>query len=436
MLESIGMTVARNIPLEVIGGLLTNQYTLNGGVIRWAAGTENAGQIIRHLIPVRQLPVNFIAEGIGAYNTYQLHKISGQISSLSGLTQQVLNIAKGTMILSGLDLAVSAVGFLYLSNKINKLESKIKEIKESLSKMENNLTQHLKQIGRRVEDIHKIFDRKECAELLASLDVLNRMTDFKHQNRTAMSSHALFTLSRLFHEYTELFINEDVPEIALVYEEYFCITAIAHSRCYAELGELSTAKKELSKAYSLWKPKSQKIAQSLLSRTKTERLLIDKPFSSVPMETLVGWLDFAYDQNKGFSWVNELRDGLSAYFNILSSKVSALNRTNFESIFCPRKKSIVEDILESANNNLIVPLAKFKAIEPHILVRELPNHKWVTDSLQKLVYRNNVIEGYLNQYELLEKHNMTPSELNNLISKIPQSDIIDGFVILEPKQND
>jgi len=421
MLESLlGMTVARSIPLEVIGGLLTNQYTLNGGVIRWAAETEKAGQIIRHLIPVSQSPVNFIADGIGAYNAYQLHKISGQISSLSTLTQQVLNIATGTMILSGLNLAVSAVGFLYLSNKINKLES---EIKESLSKMENNLTQHLKQIGRGVEDIRKILERKERAELLASLDELNLMADFKHQDRMAMSGNARFTLRRLLNEYTELFMNEDIPEIALAYEEYFCVTAIAHSRCYAELRELSIAKKELSKAYSIWKPKSQKIAQSLLSRTKSERLLIDKPFSSVPMETLIGWLDFAHDQNKGFSWVNELRDGLSASFNTLKSKLNSI------SINSTRR---VENIFIE---KLLVPLVKFHEIESHILVHELPNHKWVTDSLQKLVYRNNVIEGYLNQYELLEKQNMTPSELNNLISDIQLSETVNGFIILEPNES-
>ncbi|OTE96655.1 hypothetical protein BCS42_12340 [Crenothrix sp. D3] len=40
-----------NIPQEVLTGLITRQYSLHGGVIRWAAGTEQAGQIIRHLVP-------------------------------------------------------------------------------------------------------------------------------------------------------------------------------------------------------------------------------------------------------------------------------------------------------------------------------------------------------------------------------------------------
>jgi hypothetical protein len=45
-----GWEVARVIPPDVIMGLWTGQYKLYGGVIRWAAGTDNAGQIVRHLL--------------------------------------------------------------------------------------------------------------------------------------------------------------------------------------------------------------------------------------------------------------------------------------------------------------------------------------------------------------------------------------------------
>ncbi|HEY9690481.1 MAG TPA: hypothetical protein V6D46_10850, partial [Coleofasciculaceae cyanobacterium] len=45
-------TIARAIPFELLLGLAAGQYQLYGGVIRWAAGTPHAGQIVRHLIPV------------------------------------------------------------------------------------------------------------------------------------------------------------------------------------------------------------------------------------------------------------------------------------------------------------------------------------------------------------------------------------------------
>jgi hypothetical protein len=46
MIDSLlGLSVARGIPTEVVSGLITGMYRLDGGVIRWAANTENAGQM-------------------------------------------------------------------------------------------------------------------------------------------------------------------------------------------------------------------------------------------------------------------------------------------------------------------------------------------------------------------------------------------------------
>ena len=74
MIDSLlGLSVARGIPTEVVSGLITGMYRLDGGVIRWAANTENAGQIIRHLIP--------IASNIGP--TSLLAPISGVMGQLT-----------------------------------------------------------------------------------------------------------------------------------------------------------------------------------------------------------------------------------------------------------------------------------------------------------------------------------------------------------------
>lgn len=47
----LGMTVVRSVPAGALLGLATGQYTLHGGVIRWAMGTPQAGQIVCHLLP-------------------------------------------------------------------------------------------------------------------------------------------------------------------------------------------------------------------------------------------------------------------------------------------------------------------------------------------------------------------------------------------------
>jgi len=45
------VTVSRTIPDSTLAGLALGRYALNGGVIRWAAGTPQAGQIVAHLLP-------------------------------------------------------------------------------------------------------------------------------------------------------------------------------------------------------------------------------------------------------------------------------------------------------------------------------------------------------------------------------------------------
>ena len=47
LLPELGLTVARQIPVEMIGGLLSGGYSLHGGVIR-----NGAGQIVSHLATV------------------------------------------------------------------------------------------------------------------------------------------------------------------------------------------------------------------------------------------------------------------------------------------------------------------------------------------------------------------------------------------------
>ena len=70
-----GWIVARAISPDVWSGLLTGKYALQGGVIRYAAGTAKGGQIVRHLIPASMPLLNFIP-GVNVvpelFNSYQL----------------------------------------------------------------------------------------------------------------------------------------------------------------------------------------------------------------------------------------------------------------------------------------------------------------------------------------------------------------------------
>jgi len=179
-----GWTVVNAIPYDVIAGLMTGQYQMYGGVIRWAAGTVNAGQIVRHLIPAALNPLSVIPgldfiPGIIAnfqlnqlkemtqFNTHQLFQIYGQISSLSEVTQQVLQMATGTAVLSGLGLAVSSISFAVLNSKLNAIDGRLQAIQKD------------------VKDIKDFLESTERAKLLSALNNLlkiNANTPLEHRH--------------------------------------------------------------------------------------------------------------------------------------------------------------------------------------------------------------------------------------------------------------
>ena len=149
----IDTTLLVNNP-EIIQGLLNGSMQRYGSVIRWAAGTENAGQIVRHLAETPGLtnklmgiPFSPILGGIdiiGHGLTY--HKLIGieqTLSSVMGITQ----IAAGASVLN---LGVSIAGFAYMGYKLHQIQKSLGHLQQSieegfnrveagLNRIENNL---------------------------------------------------------------------------------------------------------------------------------------------------------------------------------------------------------------------------------------------------------------------------------------------------------
>jgi hypothetical protein len=161
--EILGYTFTRTIPEKMLPGILSGAYQVCGGVIR-----DNAGQIVAHLIggfdPLSPLspapgPLGTVLEGV---NAYQLHKLGKQVAliqngttALEKATSGLLLLSKGTMLVSGLSLAVSLAGFIFLANKIKKLDDK------------------LSIIAKDVKAIKHFLESQERAELLAALRTLS-----------------------------------------------------------------------------------------------------------------------------------------------------------------------------------------------------------------------------------------------------------------------
>jgi len=381
----------RCIPAEVLAGLITGQYSLHGGVIRWASGTELGGQIVRHLVPVGQQAISAsplfapISSVLGAVNTYQLHRVSGQVGALADTTQQVLSIATNTMMLSGLNLAVSALGFSVLKQKLDKLEAQLSQIKQE------------------VKAIRELLELKERAELAAALtDLLRTVTiaDMREEHRHKLLSEARTRLGPIVHKYKELLEKADNLEKAMGYEEYFCLTSLAHARCSADLGMLSLAKEEMEEAYVVWKKQAQRIANQHLLKKQPERFLYSDFCQDLPVSVLVKCLDFAYGEQKGYGWFDELRGKTEPWHKEIGELQIGLLRPG------GRKLAIREE------------------------------RKQILPALQKLVARNDVLDGFVAQYGLLEKHDETPGGFERKIASFPPHSAVDGYFILKPKTDE
>ncbi len=199
------------------------------------------------------------------------------------------------------------------------------------------------------------------------------------------------------------------------HEEYFSLTALAHSRCIAELGMLSMARSDLQETKTFWQDQARRITKDLLLGESPQRFLSSDFAQDVPASTLIGWCDFAYGEEKGYDWIDDLRAKTTPWY--------------------PAEK---ERRLTPEPGNILSSLGKmvpWPADTAPALNLSTEKEK-IIPSIQKLVARNNVIEGYGAQYQLLEEHKITPSNFEKQITQIASDETVEDFIILEPAAGD
>jgi hypothetical protein len=362
MLDNLsGLIVTREIPKEVVIRLLAGQYKLYGGVIRWAPGTEYAGEIVRHLIPVGSQTITNPLFGPlnGMLNTANM----SHLSIISATTQTVLQVATGTMILSGLNLAVSVIGFAVIIQKLERLKDQLTSIEKE------------------VKAIHELLVIEERSKLGAALeDLVNAMRSQKLEDRRELLFRAKDVLSPIRLKYKELLSKADSLEVALGNEEYFVLTSLAHSRCLAELGMLDTARRSLVSDVTFWKEESKRIAHDLLLGENPERFLFSDFAKDVPASNLVQWLDFAHGEQKGYEQLDELRAITTGWY-------TGTGYIEFGRKYLQMMPVVKQNTQRKSDAELEWQLKK------------------VIPSFEKLIARNSVLDGYVEQYQYLEEHN-------------------------------
>ncbi|GEM_PF-586282 len=369
------LKVVKHISDKTVLGLLKGDCKLQGAVIRATSKIIPRGPILYYLLPTTQppilplfQPIPIVSQGI---NIYQLHQLLSKTNKLIGITEQVLQVSTRTMAIAGLHLAVTAVGFASLHQRLDALEKRLTELQAKF------------------KEFQTILKLKERAKVNVAFQALLHIDKINaHENRRQILIQQIQVFAETNLKYKELLTQvNNSRRTAMTYEEYFSLTALAHVRCYAELGKLDMARYILEKTYLFWQEQARRIAKDLLVVRYPERFLFSDYVEDVPISVLAEWCDFVYSEEKGYEWIDELRKKTITWY---------------------AKKDFSK-----------IDSDKFKREKERVI-----------PALSKLVARNNLFQGYIAQYDLLESQKITLSEFEKEIV-LAQDSAVNRYIILQ-----
>ena len=356
------LTVQRSIPTDVLAGLATGQFSLHGGVVR-----NSAGQIVRHLVstaPTTALnPFGMISAVPSLVNVYQLH-------NLTRMTQALIQISQATMMLSGLNLAVSVFGFGAMFAGLRRVDERIK-----------NLDQ-------KVDWVKLFLATERRAKLLNAVEELSRLAT-KERNAHLVLHSARNSLGEARMCYLEHWNNSKGIDESMSYQHYFCTAFLAQARCFAEMEEYDDAVDVYKAGMQQWQERARKIASERILGQNRARFL-DASYAKtekVPSAKIVGWMDFAYNDPRGYQWIDTLRMEQNTSFWIFSRGGS--------------KKELARDITY----------------------------------LDNLASRDAILKGYEAQLQFFADNKIRPSQFADAISQLRDANHDSDMLFLAPHED-
>ena len=350
-------SLERTIPESIAMGVLSGKYGVHGGVIR-----DGAGRIVRHLVPAGNKafdPFGLVSLPFDIANTLQLR-------SLTKLTQEIQQLSQATMGLSGLNLAVSAVGFGVMYASLKGVEQRVAELDSKVSWIKAFLDS-----GRRATILN------------ASNELSSLPSDPSHRNHILHQSRD--SLGHVTMHYLEHWdAASDLLE-AMSYQHYFRMAALMRARCSAELGMLDKSVIEIQQSKEEWVLRSRKIAKDFILKDDPERLLRPEFAAHVPVAKLAHWMDFSEDANKGYDWIDELRERPTPF--------------SLPDLFA---KKISKDEIQALSH------------------------------LENLTHRHRVLDGYASQYSFLCDQGLSPTGFDTQIERLTANSNETDIHILAP----
>jgi hypothetical protein len=266
--------LAGGLSQQILQALASGTHQASGGVIM-----DAAGKVIAHIAGGASIgsPVSLVSSLAG---NIQIYKLSGEV-------QKVLSYSMASTALSGLGLAVSLGGFVYLSKKVGALEVKIEEIKDIL------LSEYMSRFRGAIDDyrLASNIDRDQLRQPIL-LRAQRSFGDFAHFFNARMRN------------------SSKLPDI-IAAEGYYVLAVLGHAMCSSDLGMWEESQASLAEHYFSWQALARQQTRELLGLDEPARLLHRQYVDELPTETLVQLLDFTHDKQRNIGWLDDMRRGLS-----------------------------------------------------------------------------------------------------------------------------
>ncbi|PVZ64477.1 hypothetical protein [Pelagibaculum spongiae] len=175
------ISVERIIPLEFLSKIGT-ELILSGGTLRVASGLPKAGSIVKHLrFPESQQATTQVLEQIKAVainNQQALAKVGETVGQSQHLLNGIQAMQQATMLMQGANLAVSAIGFAIVINKLNKMQSQLHNMNVKLDHLLAN-TDEIQQYQALVQETKFEANMQTLAAALRVNDSITSMSAIK-----------------------------------------------------------------------------------------------------------------------------------------------------------------------------------------------------------------------------------------------------------------
>jgi hypothetical protein len=306
MLADLGLTVARQIPIETLTGLASGMYSLHGGVVR-----DAGGRIVSHLVTSGgATAISSLVPGLGllgqALQGGQLWKIGKDVAAVQQTVNTVLNVSMAGTVLSGLGLVTSIAGFAYLSHRLNQVDKQLTDMAKDIK--------HIKQSQ---EGLHK-------SELQAAVDGARHAEEASDMAlRKSMLIDSKREFNKLTHHYKQQWARcQTVPEIHAV-NELYTLAILGYAMVCSDLGLRDAAAMDLRQNCQDWTMLARGHAKSIVLGAHPERFVGGDYVQKLPAKELVDLLDFAHDERRGIEWFDELRLNASKHSTLFGNLASS-----------------------------------------------------------------------------------------------------------------